>query len=142
MTNVNPYVERARTFQLNEQDGTFVLGHMEVTHRYETPEDPTFLHDKSLGAKVLRTAGWAGEKTRTVLYHAENPEQAARITDAFVRGRGYSINNIPVQFEPVAGDLPEDLAGIGEQSVERYRSIRSKSDRIKRVMLSTLFLWV
>jgi hypothetical protein len=95
-----------------------------TVYDYRLRESPLIWYDKSLGTKVLRTAGWEEGRRTEVLYHAESPEQAASIKAAFVRGDGYSVGPEPVFFEPVEV-VPDELGRVADESIQRYRKTRS-----------------
>ena len=125
----NPYIEQATVFLKESEGDNFIIAHMQVNHRYSTPEDPIFLHDKLLNAKLIRIAGFEDDGTRSVLYHAESPEQAETILNLFLQGKGYSINKYPVYFEAAPDYLPGDLEGIAKNSIEQYRGIHAVARR-------------
>ena len=124
MTNDNPFVKSAHAF-CRESDGDhFVIGYMEITYGYRKDEDPTFIHDRSLGVKVNRLAGWESDRTRTVMYHAESPEQAQAILDRFLNGEGYSIGRPPCQFPVMFQQADEplgELESVAEEAITLFR---------------------
>ncbi len=121
----NPYIEQARVFIYEDEKEPFVIAHMRIAHRYNTPEDPTFLHNNSLQPKpkVARLVGFEEEGERMLLYHAESSEQAEAIRKLFLEGKGYSINGFSVPFESAPNPLPSELEGIADSVIKKYRDI-------------------
>jgi len=121
----NPYIEQARVFIYEDEKEPFVIAHMRIAHRYNTPEDPTFLYDTTLQPKpkVARLAGFEEEGERMLLYHAESLKQAEAIHKLFLEGKGYSINGFSVPFEAVQTPIPNELEEIADPIVKRYRDI-------------------
>ena len=125
----NSYIERARVILKESEGDYFIIAHMQVRHKYRTPEDPTFLHNKNIHAKPIRIAGFEDDYARRVLYHAESLEQAEKILKLFLQGKGYSIKGFPVHFEEVPTPLPGDLEEITKRTIEQYREVRAASRR-------------
>lgn len=123
----NPHVRMARAFLKEDEGDLFVIAYIEWIHtEIHIRENPRILHDKSLNIKVLSLAGFSNEEEtdRRILYHAESSEQAEKILEAYVGGRGYTIDEKPVLFDGVFGKLPSDLEMIAEETISRYRKNR------------------
>ena len=122
MREGNPYVVAAKVFVKESGGQHFVIGDMEVRHNYDVPENPTFWHDRSVDVDWSRAIGYRDGMSIKVVYLADSRAQAQKLRRLFAKGRGYEINDCPVEFELVRGALPQEMKIKADEAISKYRN--------------------